>query len=77
MFSVCYLKKKKKGNEERVLLYYMAQEILAACSLAFIRRTAMLEDLLSNSGLVSKACPLVAPESKESVKKLLRGTWLN
>jgi len=37
----------------------------------------MLEDLLSNSGLVSKACPLVAPESKESVKKLLRGTWLN
>lgn len=60
-----------------VLLRYMAQEMFAVCSLAFIRRTAMLEDLRSNSGLVSNACPLVVPESKESVKKLLRGTWPN
>jgi hypothetical protein len=55
----------------------MAHEILAVCSLAFILRTAILEDLLSNSGFVSNACPLVAPVRRESVKKLLRGTWLN
>lgn len=57
-----------------ILLHYIAQEMLAVCSLAFIRRTAILEDLRSNSGLVSNGCPLVVPDSRESVKKLLRGT---
>lgn len=51
----------------------MAQEILAACSLAFILKTAILDDLLSNSGLVSKAgCDAGPGDSKESgLKKLL------
>lgn len=34
---------------------HMAQEMLAVCSLAFMRSTAMLDERLSNSGLASKA----------------------
>lgn len=56
---------------------YIAHEILAVCSLAFIRRTAILDDRLSNSGLGSKECPFVDPDNNDSVKKLLSGIWLN
>lgn len=55
----------------------MAHEMLAVCSLAFILRTAMLDDRLSNSGLLSKAaCPFCVGAKSESVKKLLRETGL-
>lgn len=57
----------------------MAQEMLAACSLAFMRSTAMLDVRLSNSGLASKAWWPLAPgaRSESALKKLLRETWLN
>lgn len=57
----------------------MAHEMLAACSLAFILSTAMLDVRLSNSGLVSKAWgPLAPGASRESaLKKLFKETWLN
>lgn len=55
----------------------MAHEMLAVCSLAFILRTAMLDDRLSNSGLLSNAaCPFGAGAKSESVKKLLSETGL-
>lgn len=54
---------------------YIAQDIFAVCSFAFIRSTAMLDERLSNSGLVSNEWPLGAGERRESaVKKLLRET---
>lgn len=56
---------------------HMAHEMLAVCSLAFMRSTAMLDDRLSNSGLVSKAGLLAGVRSESALKKLLRDTWPN
>ena len=58
----------------------MAQEMFAACSFAFIRSTAMLEERLSNSGLVSKDGPPLGGgdvRRESAAKKLFSETWPN